>query len=264
MRRCIRPLPTFSTSSAATTDRTSSRGRSTNTIGTCRSFKCSTSEISERPRREGRIILVHETSRQRPGRRSSPRRSAGRRRHAGPRLAPAAREGNSSRAVRLPVDSKRRGRRAEHQTQRRRACADVRAAPVRPGADCRRRSAARRRRTAPAEHAPDHHVLLHYDGQPVNAAEWIYEPPFKPVIVAPHEPQGRTITLETWRDVIDPERRVYGRSSSDDKSPIMALLSAIEALDAPNIPLTSNVPVVLGGEEEAGSPPLHATPHAPT
>ena len=102
---------------------------------------------------------------------------------------------------------------------------------------------------------------FHYDGQPVNAAEWIYEPPFKPVIVAPHEPQGRTITLETWRDVIDPEWRVYGRSSSDDKSPIVALLSAIEALDAANIPLTSNVRALMEGEEEAGSPHLESTLH---
>src|SRR5919197_2803292 len=52
---------------------------------------------------------------------------------------------------------------------------------------------------------------FHYDGQPVNAAEWIYEPPFKPVIVVPHEPQGRTLTLETWQEAIDPEWRVRGR-----------------------------------------------------
>jgi acetylornithine deacetylase/succinyl-diaminopimelate desuccinylase-like protein len=97
---------------------------------------------------------------------------------------------------------------------------------------------------------------FHYDGQPVNAPEWIYEPPFKPVIVAEHEPQGRTITLETWQDAIDPQWRIYGRSSSDDKSPIVAFLSAIEALDAANIALTSNVRVIMEGEEEAGSPNL--------
>lgn len=94
---------------------------------------------------------------------------------------------------------------------------------------------------------------FHYDGQPVDPAEWMYEPPFKPVIVAPHEPQGRTITLDTWRDTIDPEWRIYGRSSSDDKSPIVAFLAAIEALDDSNIALTSNVRVIMEGEEEAGS-----------
>jgi acetylornithine deacetylase/succinyl-diaminopimelate desuccinylase-like protein len=99
---------------------------------------------------------------------------------------------------------------------------------------------------------------FHYDGQPVDPSEWTYEPPFKPVIVAPHEPAGRTITLDSWKDTIDPEWRVYGRSSSDDKSPIVAFLSAVEALDAANIALTSNVRVVMEGEEEAGSPNLEA------
>jgi acetylornithine deacetylase/succinyl-diaminopimelate desuccinylase-like protein len=99
---------------------------------------------------------------------------------------------------------------------------------------------------------------FHYDGQPVDPSEWTYEAPFRPVIVAPHEPAGRTITLSSWNDAIDPEWRVYGRSSSDDKSPIVAFLSAIEALDSDNIPLTSNIRVIMDGEEEAGSPHLEA------
>lgn len=101
---------------------------------------------------------------------------------------------------------------------------------------------------------------FHYDGQPVTPAEWIYDAPFKPVIVAEHpdSEQGRTITFETWKDGFDPNWRIYGRSTSDDKSPIVAFLAAVEALDAANIPLTSNVRVVMEGEEEAGSPNLEA------
>jgi len=101
---------------------------------------------------------------------------------------------------------------------------------------------------------------FHYDGQPVTASEWMYEPPFKPVIVAEHSDseQGRTISLDTWQGGIDPQWRIYGRSTSDDKSPIVALLSAIEALDAANIALTSNVRLIVEGEEEAGSPNLEA------
>ena len=51
---------------------------------------------------------------------------------------------------------------------------------------------------------------------------------------------------------------MYGRSSSDDKSPIVALLAAVDALDALRQPLPSNVRVILEGEEEAGSPNLDA------
>jgi acetylornithine deacetylase/succinyl-diaminopimelate desuccinylase-like protein len=99
---------------------------------------------------------------------------------------------------------------------------------------------------------------FHYDGQPVNPTEWTYEPPFSPVIVAEHEPAGRTISLSSWKDKIDPEWRIYGRSSSDDKSPIIAFLAAIDGLESAGIPFTSNVRVVLEGDEEAGSPSLES------
>ena len=99
---------------------------------------------------------------------------------------------------------------------------------------------------------------FHYDGQPVDPTEWIYEPPFSPVIVVEHEPAGRTLTLKSWQGAIDPAWRVYGRSSSDDKSPILAFLTAVDALDASNIPLTSNVRVIAEGDEEAGSPSLES------
>ena len=101
-------------------------------------------------------------------------------------------------------------------------------------------------------------LYFHYDGQPVDPTEWTYEAPFRPVIVAAHEPAGRTITLSSWKDAIDPEWRVYARSASDDKSPIIAFLAAIDALDTAGIPLTSNIRVIVDGEEEAGSPHLEA------
>lgn len=99
---------------------------------------------------------------------------------------------------------------------------------------------------------------FHYDGQPVVPSEWTYEPPFTPVIVAEHEPAGRTISLKSWKDKIDPEWRIFGRSSSDDKSPIMAFLAAVDALESANIALTSNIRVVIEGDEEAGSPSLES------
>src|SRR5438093_5205718 len=99
---------------------------------------------------------------------------------------------------------------------------------------------------------------FHYDGQPVDPTEWTYEPPFSPVIVVEHEPAGRTLTLKSWQGPIDPEWRIYGRSSSDDKSPIMAFLAAVDALEDSNIALTSNIRVIMEGDEEAGSPSLES------
>ena len=103
---------------------------------------------------------------------------------------------------------------------------------------------------------------FHYDGQPVDAPEWTHAPPFSPVIVADLASGGRTMKLDEVRGAIDPEWRVFGRSSSDDKSPIVAFLAAIDALDAADIPLTSNVRVLMEGEEEAGSPNLEAAVRA--
>ncbi len=53
--------------------------------------------------------------------------------------------------------------------------------------------------------------------------------------------------------------RIYARSSSDDKSPIVAILAALDALHAKNIPLAVNLKFILEGEEEAGSTHLQKT-----
>ena len=98
---------------------------------------------------------------------------------------------------------------------------------------------------------------FHYDGQPVDAREWTNGPPFAPIIVRP-EASGQRLNLDQLRGVVDPGWRVYGRSSSDDKGPIIAFLSAVEALDTANIALTSTVRVIMEGDEEAGSPSLEA------
>jgi acetylornithine deacetylase/succinyl-diaminopimelate desuccinylase-like protein len=76
----------------------------------------------------------------------------------------------------------------------------------------------------------------HYDGQPLDPKEWA-TPPWQPVI----------------RD-----GRIYARSASDDKAPIVAIATALDALHAAAIPLRANVKFVFEGEEEAGSPHLAA------
>jgi acetylornithine deacetylase/succinyl-diaminopimelate desuccinylase-like protein len=74
----------------------------------------------------------------------------------------------------------------------------------------------------------------HYDGQPLDPKEWA-TPPWQPVL----------------RD-----GRIYARSASDDKAPIIAIATALDALKAAGIPLRANIKFVFEGEEEAGSPHL--------
>lgn len=96
----------------------------------------------------------------------------------------------------------------------------------------------------------------HYDGQPVDPSEWASDP-WTPVLLdAPREKGGRPIALSGGLSSIPPEARLYARSASDDKSPIVAFLAAIDALEAKQIPLRANIRIFLEGEEEAGSPHL--------
>ena len=100
----------------------------------------------------------------------------------------------------------------------------------------------------------------HYDGQPVNPAGWNQQSPFIPVLRSGRmEDGGKDIANFLSLTSYPPEARLYARSASDDKAPIVALLAAVDALKALNQPLTSHVKVILDGEEEVRSPGLAAT-----
>ncbi|QOY88525.1 M20/M25/M40 family metallo-hydrolase [Paludibaculum fermentans] len=82
----------------------------------------------------------------------------------------------------------------------------------------------------------------HYDGQPVNPAQWKGSGPFEP----------------SYRggNPADPETRIYARSASDDKGVIIAMLAALDALRAGRGAPTVNIKFLFEGEEEAGSASL--------
>jgi acetylornithine deacetylase/succinyl-diaminopimelate desuccinylase-like protein len=72
------------------------------------------------------------------------------------------------------------------------------------------------------------------------------------------ERDGQAIPLPAAGVPFDPESRLYARSASDDKAPIIAILSALEAIRAAGLKLRSNVKFVFEGEEEANSPHLES------
>ena len=99
-------------------------------------------------------------------------------------------------------------------------------------------------------------IYAHYDGQPVDASKWASEP-FKPTLRdKPLEAGGREIPLPKSGEKCDPEWRLYARSASDDKGPIIAMLAALDALNASGRKPTVNLKFLFDGEEEAGSPNL--------
>lgn len=100
-------------------------------------------------------------------------------------------------------------------------------------------------------------LYAHYDGQPVNPAEWV-TPPFTPTLrTAPIEKGGTVIPPDKRADAAsDPETRLYARGAGDDKAGVMVILGAIDALRAAHRTPTDNIKLVFEGEEEAGSPHL--------
>src|SRR5436305_6953604 len=98
----------------------------------------------------------------------------------------------------------------------------------------------------------------HYDGQPVGQKGWLSDP-FKPVLRS--GPLGGpnvkeidlTSALTPKSGPLDPEWRLYARSASDDKSPIVAILTALDALRASGLQPSVNLKLFLEGEEEQGS-----------
>lgn len=97
----------------------------------------------------------------------------------------------------------------------------------------------------------------HYDGQPTDPADWTGSKPWEPVLrTASLEKGGTIIPFPKAGEKIDPEWRIYGRSASDDKAGVFAILTAFDALTAKGIKPTVNIKFFFEGEEEAGSPNL--------
>lgn len=100
---------------------------------------------------------------------------------------------------------------------------------------------------------------VHYDGQPVDPEEWTDTQPFDPVlrpgklIPGTHKPQP--IPFPSPGEKIKEDWRIYARGSSDDRAPIIGLLTAVDSLKDAGIPL-KNLKFIMEGEEEAGSPHL--------
>ncbi len=98
----------------------------------------------------------------------------------------------------------------------------------------------------------------HYDGQPVAAMKWDTDP-WRPVLRdQAAEAGGKIIAMPSPGKTFESGWRIYARSASDDKSPIVAMLAALDAIRANKLKLTTNLKFFFEGEEEAGSPHLEA------
>jgi acetylornithine deacetylase/succinyl-diaminopimelate desuccinylase-like protein len=92
----------------------------------------------------------------------------------------------------------------------------------------------------------------HYDGQPVGQKGWITSP-FEPSMRTAL-PEAKPVDWKAAPGALDPDWRLFARSSGDDKGSIQALISAFDALKASGIKPSVNIKLLYEGEEEQGSP----------
>ena len=97
---------------------------------------------------------------------------------------------------------------------------------------------------------------MHFDGQSIDTSKWNQDDPYKAVLKIKDGTNWKTLDWSELDDKIDENWRVFGRSTSDDKGPIVMFLNAIDLLKENNKTIPFNVKIILDGEEEKSSKPL--------
>ena len=98
----------------------------------------------------------------------------------------------------------------------------------------------------------------HYDGQPVNPAQWDKElKPFEPKLFSNAIDNNGSHIAFTADKKYNPDWRIYARSASDDKAGIAAILNAYNAISKSGLMPGCNIKFFFEGEEEAGSTHLN-------
>ena len=101
------------------------------------------------------------------------------------------------------------------------------------------------------------------DGQPVDPGKWYQESPYTPTL------KQKTATGEweplPWSQLegeINPNWRIFARSTADSKGAMLMFLAAMDAMQAAQIRPDYNLKVIMDFEEELGSPNLPAAVEA--
>jgi acetylornithine deacetylase/succinyl-diaminopimelate desuccinylase-like protein len=109
---------------------------------------------------------------------------------------------------------------------------------------------------------------MHFDGMPVIDSQWSQKSPF---VAALKQKRAGLESASQWEEIdrdklqgkcVDPEWRLFARSSSDDKGPIMMFLSAVDLLKEAGLDPAIKIKVLLDSEEEKGSPGIGAVAEA--
>jgi acetylornithine deacetylase/succinyl-diaminopimelate desuccinylase-like protein len=97
-------------------------------------------------------------------------------------------------------------------------------------------------------------IYFHMDGQPVDPKKWNQDDPFIPILSEYVSDNWVEIDRNKIKEDPDPDWRIFGRSTSDDKGPPMMLVNALETLEKLNKKPKFNIKLIIDFQEEMGSP----------
>ncbi|MFS4449314.1 M20/M25/M40 family metallo-hydrolase [Maribacter sp. 2307UL18-2] len=97
---------------------------------------------------------------------------------------------------------------------------------------------------------------MHLDGQSVDPSKWNQPDPYEVVLKSPEVDNWKNQAFEDLNEDIDYDWRLFGRSTSDDKGPIVMFLNTIDLLNENEVEIPFNIKVILDSEEERSSKPL--------
>lgn len=100
-------------------------------------------------------------------------------------------------------------------------------------------------------------IYLQVDGQPVDPNFWWQEDAFVPVLKEKTEDgEWKEISWDNLKKKIDPDWRIFARSTSDAKGPVAMYLQAMDMIQREKLDIPFNMKVIMDFEEELGSPNL--------
>ncbi len=97
---------------------------------------------------------------------------------------------------------------------------------------------------------------MHFDGQSIDASKWNQDNPYQTVLKVKDGNDWKMLDWSELDNKVDENWRIFGRSTSDDKGPIVMFLNAIDLLKENKKIIPFNVKIILDGEEEKSSKPL--------
>ncbi|MDF9798193.1 acetylornithine deacetylase/succinyl-diaminopimelate desuccinylase-like protein [Catalinimonas alkaloidigena] len=100
-------------------------------------------------------------------------------------------------------------------------------------------------------------IYLQIDGQPVDSSRWFQPSPYEPVLKTADASGGwKIIDWSSLENDYKPDWRIFARSASDAKGPVIMFLKAMDILAEQNVKPSFNLKVIMDFEEELGSPHL--------